>query len=180
MILRVVVEKQENIDVEENTSTPSLPVVARPLGYARIWSDKGSRGKNDGSIWRPLPPDGYLSLGDVAAKGYDTLSVDKIWCVRVDLTGFGKFSASSIWNDGGSSSHSNVSLWSIISNTIEINDFNKTLIGADTFLRTTRLHIARFTSITILLLLIENQYEKFDAFMPEITPNKISSKKRLV
>ncbi|MFS9669579.1 Vps62-related protein, partial [Klebsiella pneumoniae] len=30
-----------------------------PLDYQLVWHDKGSGARNDASIWRPVPPEGY-------------------------------------------------------------------------------------------------------------------------
>ena len=47
-------------------TTPGFPTVARPVGYKLVYFD-GTRGI---SGWRPIPPSGFSSLGDVfVAKG---------------------------------------------------------------------------------------------------------------
>jgi hypothetical protein len=36
-----------------------------PVGWEFIWNDQNSGGDNDGSCWRPIAPDGYVTLGDI-------------------------------------------------------------------------------------------------------------------
>ncbi|KAJ4155967.1 hypothetical protein LMH87_001186 [Akanthomyces muscarius] len=68
-----------------DTSPGNNSVVASPTGYAQVWVDKGSSAEQKGSLWRPVPPSGYVVLGHVTAAGYDAPSTDKIWCLREDL-----------------------------------------------------------------------------------------------
>jgi hypothetical protein len=50
---------------------PSSPLIKPPKKFNPIWNDKGSGGDNDGSIWYPVPEDGYVTLGFVGQIGYD-------------------------------------------------------------------------------------------------------------
>ena len=40
--------------------------LAKPLWFVCIWTDMGTRGFRDGSLWRPEAPEGYVALSDVA------------------------------------------------------------------------------------------------------------------
>ncbi|RPI02924.1 MAG: DUF946 domain-containing protein, partial [Zetaproteobacteria bacterium] len=44
--------------------------LAPPTGYQAVWTDSGSGSNRDGAFWRPIPPDGYVCLGQVVT-GYD-------------------------------------------------------------------------------------------------------------
>ncbi len=79
-----------------DTSPGNNSVVASPTGYAQVWVDKGSSAEQKGSLWRPVPPSGYVALGHVTAAGYDAPSTDKIWCLREDLVVGGRFESRSI------------------------------------------------------------------------------------
>lgn len=41
------------VGVNPDAATGSLSAVARPTSFTQLWTDKGSRSKADGSIWRP-------------------------------------------------------------------------------------------------------------------------------
>ncbi|KAL7934934.1 vacuolar protein sorting-associated protein 62 [Trichoderma chlorosporum] len=94
-----------------NTTTASP--VASPTGYTLIWNDQKSGANKDGSFWRPIPPNGYVALGDVAASGWSTPDTNDIWCVRQDLATQGSFGSNSVWDDKKSGAKSNVSVWEI-------------------------------------------------------------------
>ncbi|MGB1014301.1 MAG: Vps62-related protein [Nannocystaceae bacterium] len=84
----------------------------KPTDYDRIWRDKGSGAKLDGSCWRPIPPAGYVALGDVFVRGYDKPSRSDIRCVRQDLATRGDIKAP-IWKDHGAGSDDNFGSWEI-------------------------------------------------------------------
>ncbi|KAL6745679.1 hypothetical protein V8C86DRAFT_3150873 [Haematococcus lacustris] len=48
------------------------PLLARPIGFAQVWMDEHRYGVGDPrflSLWRPVPPPGYVALGYVASRG---------------------------------------------------------------------------------------------------------------
>lgn len=53
--------------------------LAEPIDYEHIGASPNC------SIWRPIPPPGYVCLGFVAQAGFEKPSVDEIRCVREDL-----------------------------------------------------------------------------------------------
>ncbi|KAK9437305.1 DUF946 domain-containing protein [Metarhizium brunneum] len=88
--------------------------LASPTGYTQIWTDAGSKAKKNGSFWRPIPPNGYVALGDVAQDGWlPAPSVGDVWCVRRDLAVPGSFGSPSVWDDKKSGSKKDVSVWEI-------------------------------------------------------------------
>src|SRR5690606_35335031 len=70
------------VKAADNTNSPLSP----PVRYELIWKDKGSGAADDGSAWRPVPPDGYVDCGDVLVKGHVAPNVEDVMCVRADLT----------------------------------------------------------------------------------------------
>jgi hypothetical protein len=87
------------------------PPLARPTAYDRIWKDKGSGAKMDGSCWRPRAPSGYVAMGDVFATGHDTPpSLDDAICVRADLT-HQAVAGDFIWDDKDTGSDVDFGAW---------------------------------------------------------------------
>jgi len=89
---------------------PSNPLLKPPVRYAEIWDDKGSGGTHDGSIWWPVPPDGYLSLGFVGQTGYNPPVVSNYACIRKDYCK-DSVAGQLIWNDKGSGASKDVSVY---------------------------------------------------------------------
>lgn len=60
----------------------------KPVDYTLVWSTESSKIKRDGNgyIWSPTPPDGYRAVGHVVTATPEKPSVDKMRCVRSDLT----------------------------------------------------------------------------------------------
>ena len=92
---------------------PQFPLLKQPVDYSEVWNDKGSGGNHDGSIWFPVPPDGYLSIGFVCQSGYSKPSVANYACVRRDLC-VDSSPGQLIWNDRNSGAHMDVSLYQLI------------------------------------------------------------------
>jgi hypothetical protein len=91
---------------------PNNPLIKAPVGYTEVWNDHGSGGDNDGSVWFPVPPDGYISIGFLGQTGYNAPS-PKYACLRRDLvqqTQVGTL----IWSDKGSGANGDVALYSIV------------------------------------------------------------------
>lgn len=59
-------------------------VFKKPTGFRNVWSDHGSGGKIHWGIWEVECPTGYGALSDVCVHGYNSPSVDVIWCLRED------------------------------------------------------------------------------------------------
>lgn len=87
-------------------------VLARPTDYTKIWTDKGSGARMNGSFWLPVPPAGYKAVGTVAQNGHDKPSLDRIMCVREDLVLVGKI-GDMIWTDSGTGADHDFGSWKI-------------------------------------------------------------------
>ncbi|WP_329468428.1 Vps62-related protein [Streptomyces sp. NBC_01431] len=92
--------------------------LASPVRYERIWRDKGSGASLYGSAWRPIPPAGYVALGDVWWEGWDTAPpLNAIWCVKKEHAGRAYARAARVtpqlWNDAGTGSDVDVAVWGL-------------------------------------------------------------------
>jgi hypothetical protein len=88
--------------------------VAAPTDYTWIWDDSGSGADWDGAVWRPIAPEGYVALGDVATSNHDKPSVSDVWCVRADLVATGGFAGGCAWQDAGSGGDNDVAAWPVV------------------------------------------------------------------
>jgi len=102
-----------------------------PERYDFIWSDRGSGADRDGSCWRPIPPAGYVALGDVFASGYNAPSLDDVACVRADLVADGVI-GNWIYDDRGSGADRDISTWQIQAPVTYV-DATKGLIAVNSF-----------------------------------------------
>lgn len=87
--------------------------LAAPTGYTQIWADHGSGGNNDGSVWRPIAPDGYIAMGLVVVGGYNQPSLDAVRCVSQSLVHRATPGAS-VWCDAGSGAHGDFGSWEVL------------------------------------------------------------------
>ncbi|KAK3037621.1 hypothetical protein RJ639_030398, partial [Escallonia herrerae] len=84
----------------------------KPIDYTLIWSSESSNFEQDdhGYIWLPTPPDGYKAVGHVVTTSPEKPSLDKIRCVRSDLTDeceAGRW----IWGQGTTSSENGFNVY---------------------------------------------------------------------
>lgn len=96
-----------------NDDNSEMPLLKAPVDYVQIWNDKGTGGRYDGSIWQPVPPDGYVALGSVAQEGYGKPTISNYRCLRHDLTVTTQ-AGTLIWDDKGSGGSMDVELWNIV------------------------------------------------------------------
>lgn len=106
------VNGQVAVAIVSDINGPSGTALRPPMDYQLVWTDKGSGADADGSIWRPIPPTGYVALGLVCNKGYNKPSFDIMRCVRVDLV-ISSLVGDPIWDDKGTGSESDFSSWQI-------------------------------------------------------------------
>lgn len=86
--------------------------LSRPDDFERVWTDSGSGATTDASIWRPIPPAGYVALGLVCSNDPGKPSPNAVRCVRADLV-IAATVSDLIWNDKGSGARQNFSAWDI-------------------------------------------------------------------
>ncbi|KAE9621460.1 putative vacuolar protein sorting-associated protein [Lupinus albus] len=69
-------------------SSTTKATLKQPLDYTLVWSSASLKINQDSHayIWLPTPPDGYKSVGHVVTTTPNKPSLDKIRCVRSDLT----------------------------------------------------------------------------------------------
>lgn len=97
------------ICVQESSSGNGA--LAPPTDYELFYKDSGTGARMNGSCWRPIPPQGYVALGDVfPINTHNKPSLDDVVCVREDLT-FGANAGQSIWSDQKSGGAQDFSAW---------------------------------------------------------------------
>ncbi|GKC63586.1 putative vacuolar protein sorting-associated protein 62 [Tanacetum coccineum] len=80
------------LTAKDTTRDPALgAALERPIDYTLVWTSKGttsSIGQDvvDGYIWLPIPPHGYKTIGHIVTTSPVKPSLDKVRCVRSDLT----------------------------------------------------------------------------------------------
>ncbi|KAL4557536.1 hypothetical protein LXL04_035717 [Taraxacum kok-saghyz] len=82
----------------QNTDTQSPPLKS-PLGYDLIWSS------NSVYVWKPISANGYRALGFVVTIDADEPDLEKVRCVRDDLT------ENCLIDDGILDTSSNLQVW---------------------------------------------------------------------
>ena len=87
--------------------------LAQPLDYNLVWTDAGSGADLNGSVWKPIPPFGYVCLGMVAQLGYGKPGLDEIRCVREDLAIPGKINGMT-WHTIGSPVDYPLGVWRVV------------------------------------------------------------------
>ncbi|XP_059639118.1 hypothetical protein At1g04090-like [Cornus florida] len=74
---------------DDDTSSDSQgQALKQPIDYTLVWNSESLEIKKDGDgyVWLPTPPDGYKAVGHVVTASPEKHSLDKIRCVRSDLT----------------------------------------------------------------------------------------------
>lgn len=113
-------------------ATPGSGALKPPVDWQFIWNDVGSGADQDGACWRPIPPKGYVALGDVFIRGYERPTGQQVMCVREDLVFAGTVSTYSIWTDAGSGADRDFGAWEI-GVSAAFRDTPDILIAANTF-----------------------------------------------
>lgn len=98
--------------VVQDDNSGGTAALAAPTGFTQVYNDKGSGADEDGAIWWPIAPNGYVAMGAVVTRGYDAPPTDIFRCIRFDLVVPGSI-GSLIWNDQGSGAGDDVSTYAI-------------------------------------------------------------------
>jgi hypothetical protein len=90
------------------------PALKPPVDYSFIWNDDDSGADLDGSCWRPVPPEGYVALGDVFVRNRSKPPLDPplIMCVAKELVHEGQV-GDLIYDDRDSGAKRDFSSWRI-------------------------------------------------------------------
>ncbi|OPB09597.1 hypothetical protein BFW91_14325 [Pseudomonas fluorescens] len=100
------------VAVVSDVNTVDGTALRAPVDYQLVWQDEGSGALSNASIWRPLPPEGYVAMGLVYGVDYDKPSRHAVRCVRQDLV-MAAQAGELIWDDKGSGAANDLSLWSV-------------------------------------------------------------------
>lgn len=92
-------------------------ILKNPIDYTLVWSSESSKLKNKNSIdhgyiWLPIPPEDYKGLGHVVTTSPEKPALDKIQCVRSDLTDELEIE-SWIWGQGTTSNANGIKVHSV-------------------------------------------------------------------
>jgi hypothetical protein len=101
------------ITLQVENDDPNNPLLKAPQGFSQVYNDKGSGSDKDGSIWFPVAPDGYTTIGYVSQGGYSTPSIPNLMCVRTDLVVRASI-GNEIWSDKGSHGDEDVAVYAIV------------------------------------------------------------------
>ncbi len=108
-----------------------------PTDFELIWRDRGSGADANGAVWRPIPPAGYVALGDVFTGSW--AKPDPAWhaCVRKEAGGRKYVReaqiAELIWDDRGSGADANVSVWQVRNPGYPSDSEERLILEADAF-----------------------------------------------
>lgn len=103
--------------VKESNPSASLPLLAPPIRYVKVWDDHGTGSKfGDVKILRPVAPAGYVALGDVAWPDHHTdPPLEYLRCVHSSVAVQGKWVEPNLWNDiGAGAKNGDLAIWSPI------------------------------------------------------------------
>ncbi|NWL18428.1 Vps62-related protein [Pseudomonas umsongensis] len=82
-----------------------------PIDFEQVWRSAGSTTVADCTIWRPIPPDGYVAMGMVCSDR-EKPSLNVVRCIREDLV-VASTVGNLIWSDKSSGARQDLSAWSI-------------------------------------------------------------------
>lgn len=84
-----------------------------PVDYERVWKDSGSGADQDGAIWKPVPPEGYVAMGMMASRGHNNKpSRNAMVCIEERFTYTAAVNKDHLlWTDVGTGADRDVSLW---------------------------------------------------------------------
>ena len=83
-----------------------------PIGFQKIWTDRGSTSQYNGSVWLPDCGSGFKAMGYVVNRGYGEPSPEMVRCVAEEFTAPGKLGVS-IYTDSGSNAKDDLAVWKI-------------------------------------------------------------------
>ncbi|WP_421109222.1 Vps62-related protein [Streptomyces sp. NEAU-S77] len=125
--------------IQVRAVSPGDGLLRPPTGFTKIWGDHGTGSDKDGSVWRPVPPSGYVALGDVFVSGYNSPNPAQYACVRKDAVGGHRYVREAriggeIWNDRGSGGDRDVSVWAVQAPPYPPDRVDRLIMGVDGFI----------------------------------------------
>lgn len=143
-------------------------ILVAPLSYTRLWTDAGSGANQDGSVWRPNPPAGYVAIGLVANSGYNAPSLNAMRCIKEEYVIQGVISTNAIWSDVGSGANQDFSSWGILSPQVSAGS-GKIYLAANTFIGHASHNKPANTNANLYALILPIQEElPIDTVFPEL------------
>lgn len=130
MVSAVVCEK--DLKGAKNSKGNAL---AKPADFELVWNESPSPSVTRTSIWRPIPPAGYVALGLVCASDHRKPSPNTVRCVRADLVVEATV-GDLLWNDKGTGAKLSFSAWTIQPPTAEPGEIcfaPGTFVGVETY-----------------------------------------------
>ncbi|MGY0061164.1 Vps62-related protein [Streptomyces sp. LZ34] len=112
-------------------------ILRPPRDFELIWRDAGSGADENGAVWRPIPQDGYVALGDVFTGSWN--KPDPAWhvCVRKEVGGRRYVReaqiAELVWDDRGSGADRDVSVWQVRNPGYPSDSEERLILEADAF-----------------------------------------------
>jgi hypothetical protein len=100
------------IAIVKDANNEQGTALAPPVDYEQVWTDAGSGAGLDGSMWRPIPPDGYAAMGLVCNPKYTKPSKEMVRCIRSDLV-VPAYPGDLIWDDKGTGAKKDFGSWKI-------------------------------------------------------------------
>lgn len=84
-----------------------------PVDYEKIWDDTKTNARKHASIWRPIPPKGFVALGYAVSPQRDEKPpLTEVVCVHhTCVLPVFRFGATPQWSDRGSGGRYDVSVW---------------------------------------------------------------------
>ncbi len=86
--------------------------LSHPNSFRKIWDDRGSGAKWDGSFWEPICPGNYVPLGYVSVRSHSRPSITDVMCVKRDYVVVGSWQR--VWNDRGSGADDDVTVYQAV------------------------------------------------------------------
>ncbi len=88
-------------------------LLAAPLGYKKVYTDRGSGADRDGSVWKAVCPENFVSFGVITNAGWGEPSRDAIRCVREDFTAKAAI-GNQVYRDERTGARDFLSVWDIV------------------------------------------------------------------
>lgn len=106
------INQQRIVAVVSDANQMDGTALRPPDDYQLVWKDSGSGAAANGSIWRPVPPPGYVAMGHMCGMQHEKPSRNAMRCVRADLV-IASTTGDRIWADHGSGADKDFSAWTI-------------------------------------------------------------------